>query len=78
MMRLLHPILEFADRDRIMQTQSDLASHSEFKDLANDHTAHQNSVPSVLEKSFITGVIYGLFFSTIFWLLAAAFMRFIR
>jgi hypothetical protein len=62
-----------------MQTQSDPASHTEFKDLANDHTAHQNSEPSVLEKRFIAGVIHGLFFSTIFWLLlAAAFIRFIR
>jgi hypothetical protein len=62
-----------------MQTQSDPAFHAEFKDLANDHTAHQNSEPSVLEKRFIAGVIHGLFFSTIFWLLlAAAFIRFAR
>jgi hypothetical protein len=62
-----------------MQTQSDPPSHVEFEDLANDHTAHQNSKPSVLEKSFIAGVIHGLFFSTIFWLLlAAAFIRFTR
>jgi hypothetical protein len=62
-----------------MQTQSSPASHAEFKDLANDHTAHQNSAPSVLEKRLIAGVIYGLFFSTIFWLLLiAAFIRFIR
>jgi hypothetical protein len=62
-----------------MQTQSDPASRAEFENLANEHTAHQNFKPSVLEKRFIAGVIHGLFLSTIFWLLlAAAFVRSIR
>jgi uncharacterized RDD family membrane protein YckC len=61
-----------------MQIQSDPASQAEFNDLANDHTAPQNSEPSVLEKRFIAGLIHGLFLSTIFWLLlAAAFIRYI-
>jgi hypothetical protein len=51
--------------------QSGPASHAKFEDLANDLTAQQHSKPSVLNKSFIIGVIHGLLLSAIFWILLA-------
>ena len=51
--------------------QSGPASHAKFEDLANEITAHQSSEPSVLNKSFMIGVIHGLLLSAIFWILLA-------
>lgn len=51
--------------------QSGPASHAKFDDLGNEITAHQSSEPSVLNKSFIIGVIHGLLLSAIFWILLA-------
>jgi hypothetical protein len=59
--------------------QSGPASYTKFEDLADEITAHQSCEPSVLNKSFIIGVIHGLLLSAIFWiLLAETSIRFTR
>jgi hypothetical protein len=51
-----------------MQMQSP-AFRAEFEGTTNEVTESESSAPNVLNRTFVVGLIHGLFLSVIFWIL---------